>query len=134
MSLPTFVTKHIRPLKEVTTLPDPRKMPAGERPPKRPPAATPEARENQLINLSYDLAERQILEGTASAQVVTHFLKLGSTRERLEQRKIEKDIKLAEAKIESMASSARVEELYKEAMEALSTYKGETPPQDPHDT
>lgn len=111
----------------------PRKKPADSNVPRRPPAATPEARENQLINLSYDLAEKQILEGTASAQVVTHFLKLGSTRERLEQTKIAHDIKLMDAKIESMASMARVEELYKDAMDAMRTYSGQDRPQDRHD-
>jgi len=106
-------------------MPAPQKKPGESNPPRRPPAATPEARENQLINLSYDLAERQILEGTASAQVVTHFLKLGSTRERLEQIKIARETKLMDAKIESMASMARVEELYKDAMDAMRNYSGQ---------
>lgn len=111
----------------------PRKNSADSNVPRRPPAATPEARENQLISLSYDLAEKQILEGTASAQVVTHFLKLGSTRERLEQTKIAHDIKLMDAKIESMASLARVEELYKDAMDAMRTYSGQDRPSANHD-
>jgi len=92
-----------------------------------PAATTPEARENQLISQAYDLAEKQIAEGTASAQVVTHFLKLGSSRERLEQRRIDREIKLADAKIESMASMARVEALYEDAMIAMRTYQGDAP-------
>ena len=44
------------------------------------PALTPEARENQMISLAVDLAEKQLMEGTASSQVITHYLKLGSTK------------------------------------------------------
>jgi len=95
---------------------------------RRPPAATPEARENQLISLSYDLAEKQLLEGTASSQVITHFLKAGSARDRLEQTKIERDIRLADAKIESMAQMGRIEELYKDAMDAMRLYSGQDNP------
>ena len=59
-------------------------------PRRRPPATTPEARENQMIALAVDLAERQLLEGTASSQVITHYLKLGSTKERIEKEILEK--------------------------------------------
>lgn len=98
-----------------------------------PAATTPEARENQLIALAYDLAEQQIAEGNASAQVISHFLKLGSSRERLEQTRIERDIKLIDGKIESMASMARVEELYEGAMNAMRSYQGEEPTQDEYE-
>src|SRR3954454_8239810 len=80
--------------------------------PRRPPATTPEARENQLIALSTDLAERQLQNGTASAQVISHFLKLGSSREKLEQQLMDETIALKKAQRENMASAARVEELY----------------------
>ena len=73
-----------------------------------------------------DLAERQIAEGTASAQVISHFLKLGTTRERLEQEKLRNENKLTEAKIESLASMQRVEELYSKAMQAFGTYSGQS--------
>lgn len=92
-----------------------------------PAATTPEARENQLISIAYDLAEQQILEGKASGQVLTHFLKLGSSRERVEQARIEREIKLADAKIESLASNARIEVLYKDAMDAMRAYQGQEP-------
>ena len=97
--------------------------------PQRPrrPATTPEGRENQLIAAALDLAEKQILDGTATSQVVTHFLKLGSSRERLEQLRIEKDIELAKAKQEQMASQARTEELMKDAIAAFRSYAGENP-------
>ena len=60
----------------------------------RRPAMSPDARENQMINLAVDLAEKQLEEGTASSQVITHFLKLGSSKERLEREKLEEENKL----------------------------------------
>jgi hypothetical protein len=92
---------------------------------RRPPATTPEARENQLIALSVDLAEKQLIEGTASAQVITHYLKLGSTRERLEQKKLAEEHKLLQAKTEAIESGKRVEELYGRALNAMRVYAGE---------
>lgn len=92
--------------------------------PRRPPATTPDGRENQLISAAVDLAERQIQEGTASAQVISHFLKLGSSRERLEQKRLQSENALLEAKRENMASQARVEELYGAAIEAMRSYAG----------
>jgi hypothetical protein len=91
---------------------------------KRPPATTPVARENQLIGLAYDLAEKQLREGTASSQVMTQFLKMGTERERKEQAKIEADIKLAEGKLEQMAQGDRIEELYASAIQAMAVYNG----------
>lgn len=93
----------------------------------RPPATTPEGRENQLIALSVDLAERQLRNGTASAQVISHYLKLGSTREKLEQELMEENIALQKAKRENMASAARVEELYGAAINAMRAYSGQAP-------
>lgn len=93
----------------------------------RRPATTPEAREKQLIAAAVDLAEKQIADGSASAQVITHFLKQGSTREQLEQEKMQQDIALAKAKIESMASAKRVEEMYAEALGAMRAYGGHEP-------
>ena len=87
-------------------------------------ALTPEARENQLISLAVDLAEKQLLEGTASSQVITHYLKLGSTKERLEKEKLETENKLLQAKIENLQSAQRSEEFYAEVMEAFKSYSG----------
>lgn len=95
--------------------------------PSRPPATTPEGREKQLIGAAYDLAERQIREGTATAQVITHFLKLGTEREKLERKRLEGENKLIDAKVESLASAARVEELYKNALAAMRSYAGFEP-------
>ena len=90
----------------------------------RRPATTVEARENQLVSLAVDLAEKQMAEGTASAQVITHYLKLGSTRESLEQERLRKENELLTAKVESLASAKRVEELYETALNAMRTYAG----------
>lgn len=100
-------------------------------PTKRPPATTPEARENQLIAQAVDLAEKQLADGTASAQVISHFLKLGSSRERLEQERLAMEVELLETKKEAMASSARTEELMKDALSAFRSYSGQPP--DPSD-
>jgi hypothetical protein len=94
---------------------------------RRPPATTPEARENQLISAAVDLAEKQMREGTASAQVLTHYLKLGSSREKLEQERLAQEVSLMQAKREAMASAARVEELYGAAIDAMRAYAGHDP-------
>lgn len=95
--------------------------------PIRRKATTPEVREQQLVGAAIDLAERQIAAGTASAQVITHYLKLGSSRERLEQERMQNEIALMEAKREAMASAARVEELYLGALNAMRSYQGQPP-------
>lgn len=92
--------------------------------PKRPPATSFEGRENQLVSLAVDLAERQMREGTASAQVISHYLKLGSTRERLEQERLSQENELLKARVDAMASAKRVEELYMQALNAMRSYAG----------
>lgn len=94
--------------------------------PRRPPGPTREARENQLINLAFDEAERQLAEGSASSQVITHYLKLGSTRERLEHERLTREIDLMEKKAEVMDSAKRVEELYEAAIQAMRSYGGDS--------
>lgn len=89
------------------------------------PALTPEARENQMISLAVDLAEEQLRDGTASAQVITHYLKLGSSRERLEREKLEKENELLRAKTKALESGQRVEELYEKALSAMKRYSGQ---------
>ena len=92
---------------------------------RRAPGRTIESRENQLVALAVDLAERQIRNGTASSQVITHFLKLGTTREALEKAKLDKEIKQLEAKTESLQSQKKIEELYGNALTAMRTYSGQ---------
>lgn len=94
----------------------------------RAPARTPEAREDQLSAAAYDLAEDQIRQGTASSQVITHFLKAGSRRERMEQMRMEHEIELMEVKKEQLQGQKRVEELYGQALEAMRSYSGFGPP------
>lgn len=89
------------------------------------PALSPEARENQMISLAVDLAERQLLEGNASSQVITHYLKLGSTKERIEKEILEKQKELIEAKTQTLQSAQRVEELYSNALNAMKKYSGQ---------
>lgn len=89
------------------------------------PAITDDSREGQLVTQAMDLAEQQIQDGTASSQVITHFLKLGSSRERLEQDKLRRENELLASKVEAMASAKRVEELYAAALQAMRSYAGE---------
>lgn len=89
----------------------------------RPPL-TPEARENQMIALAMDLVEQRLLNGTASSQETTHFLKLGTAKEKLERERLEKENELLKAKTEAIQSGQRVEELYKDAIRAMKKYSG----------
>lgn len=90
--------------------------------PKMPPAETPEERENQMIALAIDLAEEQLRNGTASTQVIVHYLKLGSTRGQLENEMLEKKTELASAQVDAIKSEQKREELYSEALKAMSVY------------
>nr|DAO53498.1 MAG TPA: hypothetical protein [Caudoviricetes sp.] len=88
------------------------------------PALTPEARENQMISLAVDLAERQLIEGTASSQVITHFLKLGTTKAELEKEKLKKENKLLEAKTSAIEDSKEYKILVEDAIKAIRGYQG----------
>ena len=101
--------------------------------PRRKPATTPEAREHQMVSLAVDLAERQLRDGTATSQVISHFLKLGSTREQLEQERLANENVLLRAKAEALAAQARIEELYGEAIQAMRSYAGQDEPEAPDD-
>lgn len=98
--------------------------------PRQKPAETPEARENQMVAYAVDLAEKQLREGTASSQVITHYLKLGTQKEKLEREKLELEKELLKAKTEALQSSKRVEELYAEAIKAMSIYSGKSTEED----
>lgn len=90
------------------------------------PARTEEARENQLIALAIDEAEKRLRDGTASSQLLSHFLRLGTTRERLEKERLRLENELTRAKTESIQSQKRLDELYENAMSALGIYSGTT--------
>lgn len=88
------------------------------------PALSPEAKENELIALATAVAERQLREGTASSQLIVHYLKLGTEKERLERIKLEEENKLLRAKTNNIESAQRSEELFKEAIAAMTRYRG----------
>lgn len=88
------------------------------------PATSPEAREDQLIVLATDLAEKQLREGTASAMVITHYLKMGSPKERLEREKLHQENEHLKAKIESLQSFKELDTKYNEAMKMFRVYQG----------
>lgn len=100
---------------------------------RRPPAKTPEARENQLIALAMDLAEEKMLDGTASNTLIVHYLKLGTTKERLEKELIEKQMHKLDAQTEAIESSKRVEEMYSKALDAMRMYSGQRPYNEDYD-
>lgn len=99
-------------------------MPAKGRRTRRP-ATTPENRENQLVSIAMDLAEKQMTEGTASAQVITHYLKLGTTIHSMERDRILQENELLRSKVEALQSAKRTEELYEEALKAMRRYSGQ---------
>lgn len=94
------------------------------------PALTPEARENQMISLAVNLAEKQLREGTATSQVITHYLKLGSTRERIEKEILEKQKVLIDAKTQNLQSVEKLEVLFKKALVAFRGYSGQESDED----
>lgn len=91
----------------------------------RAKATTPEARENQLVSLAYDAAEQQLREGTASAMVIVHFLKLKTSENKLKEEKLRKEVSLLETKTEMYGSQQRTEELYEKALKYFKAYQGQ---------
>lgn len=92
--------------------------------PRRRPALSTEAREQQMIALAVDLAEKQLQEGTASSQVITHFLKQATAKAELEKEKMRQENELLKAKTESLQSEKRREELFEKAINAMKRYSG----------
>lgn len=90
----------------------------------QPPALTPETRELQLIALATDLAEQQLRDGTASSQVISHFLKLGSSRAELEKEKLAMENQHLRAKTEAIQAQQREDEMFEKAIEAMRRYQG----------
>lgn len=83
-----------------------------------------------MISLAVELAEKQLAAGTASAQVITHYIKLGSSREKLEQERLRHENQVLVAKADQMASAKRTEEMYKDALLAMRAYSGNETAQD----
>ena len=97
------------------------------------PALTPEARESQLISLAYDLVEERLLDGTATSQETTYFLKLASSKTRLENEKLIEENKLLRAKTEAVQSEKKNEEFYAKVLAALKKYNGQSQQDDEYD-
>jgi len=96
-----------------------------ENPPRRTrKALTEEAREKQMISLAVNLAEEQLKNGTASSQIITHYLKLGSTKEKIEQDLLKQQAELAKAKVENLKIMRNTEKLAEDAIKAMLTYRG----------
>lgn len=89
-----------------------------------PPAKTPEGREGQLINLAMKRAEEKLLDGSASSALIIHFLKLGTSKYKLENEKLQSDLEVAKAKIQQMASVEEVRGLYESVVSAMKLYSG----------
>ena len=92
--------------------------------PKRRPALSPETRENQMISLAMDLVEQRLMDGTASSQETTHFLKLGSSKAVLERDKLLEENKLLRAKTEALESTKELKAVYEDAIKAIRDYGG----------
>jgi hypothetical protein len=92
-------------------------------------ATTPEGREQQMIALAVDVAEDMMRSGNPPAQVVTHYLKIGSTRERVELDLKREEIEVAKMRRETMAAAQRIESVYEEALAAMKFYKGGASPE-----
>lgn len=92
------------------------------------PSLDPEARENQMIALAVDLAEQQLIDGTASSQVITHFLKLGTTKAELEKEKLRRENEVLSAKAKAYQSGEEMKELYENAIKAMRDYAGQGDP------
>ena len=92
------------------------------------PALSPEAREQQMISYAIDLAEQQLRDGTASSQVITHYLKLGSTKAVLENEKLREENKLLRAKTEAIENAKNYNELVEKAIKAMQNYQGHGDP------
>lgn len=90
----------------------------------RPPAISPEARENQMISMAVSLAEQQLRDGTASSQIITHYLKLGTMKEQLELEKTRAEVELMKAKAKAISDAEERDQMYKKAIEAMRIYQG----------
>lgn len=94
------------------------------------PTLSTEAREQRMISLAVGLAEKQLMDGTASSQVITHYLKLATDKARLENEKLREENKLLRAKTESIQNEQKREELYEEVIKVMKTYSGHGDPDD----
>ena len=124
MLFETIFKAHNNQRKEAVTVSKVKVKSSSDTPRRMRPALSPEARENQMISRAVDLAEQQLIDGTASSQVITHYLKLGSTKAQLENDKLREECNLLKAKVENLKAQAKSEELFEKAIEAMKSYSG----------
>lgn len=110
-----------------------RKTSDDDKPKKSRTSFEPEQQEQRMIGLAVKLAEQQLRDGTASSAVITHYLKLASGKEKEEIKLLKEQVKLATAKTEAIKSAERVEDLYKEALNAMRRYSGQGGTEDESD-
>lgn len=89
------------------------------------PAITPEGEESQMISLAMKLVKKRLLEGTATSQETTHFLKLGTVQHKLEEEKLKKEIELLDAKKQTLESQEKEAEKFDQAIKAFGIYSGD---------
>lgn len=77
-----------------------------------------------MVNLAYSAVQKRIEDGTASAMELVHFLKIGTTEHELQMRLLEAENELRAAKKAELESRQNVEELYKNALAAMRSYRG----------
>lgn len=92
--------------------------------PSMTPAMTPEDQEDQLISLAVDLAIKRLREGTASNQLVSELIKLGTTKERLAKEKLQRENEMLRAKTEALEAAKNNGEKYAAAIKAMRAYSG----------
>ncbi len=78
--------------------------------------------ERLLIGLAMNLAKKQLMDGTASSQVISHFLDLAKEERRRSLEKLKAETDLIRAKQEQIDSSKNIEKLYENAMLAMKSY------------
>ena len=93
---------------------------------KLPPSRSLEESEQRCIADATRLAEQKLADGTASSQIIMHYLKQGTEKTRLEIEKIKYETELVKAKTEAVKSQQRSEELFAEVVSALKEYSGKT--------
>lgn len=98
---------------------------------RRSPAKTPEERESALISMAYERAEQQIADGSASSQLLTHFVKAGSSRDKIEKEKLLNEVEVLKKKVETMEAAVDVKNLMEDALNAFKGYSGQS--KDPDD-
>ena len=88
-------------------------------------ARTAEEREAFAIDAAYSLAEKQLANGTASATVITHFLKLATEREKRELERLKNENLLLQTRNEQIKTQTNLGKVYEEALQAMKRYSGQ---------